>query len=279
MTISNCTTKLLSIMFLVTRIAIEAAEKAKKILFTRQGLIKQMWIKHGKNMTHADIVTTDDIRCEKVICDTIMQAFPDHGILSEETKNQTDPKKYTHLWIIDPIDGTIAYTAGLPFYSVSIAYVVDGKLHSCALYLSATNEILWAETGRGAYIEKQRLAVKDTTWFNAIIALDSGTTYRTQALTKIAPMLAKDIRFLQITPGEASNLGYVAKGLLQGLICIFPDVWDYAAGMLLVQEAGGIISDLYGKPYNLFSKTGHVAASPAVHKKIVSFTQLFIPES
>ena len=131
------------------------------------------------------------------------------------------------------------------------------------------------ETGKGAYIGTKQIRVKDLPWKKSVIALDPGHMWRKKAMTIIAPPLSNGIRFLQITSGEASNLGLVARGNIQGLVCVKPDVWDYAAGIHLVKEAGGIVSDLKGKPYKMFSMKGHVVAAPSVHKEILRYTKLF----
>lgn len=256
-----------------TKIAIEAAEKAGKLLTQ---LVRQKQRERVKEQEFPmDIVTDSDIQSEKLITNIIHRHFSSHGILSEETNKHVYPKKHKHLWIIDPIDGTIAFASGLPFYSVSIAYCIAGELISSALYLASTKEVLWAETGKGAFIKTKQIKVKDLPWKKSVIALDPGNMWRKKALTIIAPPLSNGIRFLQITSGEAGNLGLLARGNIQGLVCVKPDVWDYAAGIHLVKEAGGVISDLKGKPYKMFSTLGHVAAAPTVHKEILRYTKLF----
>jgi myo-inositol-1(or 4)-monophosphatase len=258
---------------IATKVAIEAAGKAGKLL---SGLVKKRQDERIKRAAFPmDIVTESDIKSEKLIINTIRKYFPNHAILSEESSPNIDPDKQDHLWIIDPLDGTIAFAAGLPFYSVSIAYAFNKKIISSALFLASTNEVLWAETGKGAFIKKRKIKINDLSLEKSVIAFDPGNTWRQRAMTIIAPNLCQGIRFMQITPGEAGNLGLVARGNLQGLICVKPNVWDYAAGIHLVQEAGGVISDLKGKPYKLFSTLGHVVATPSVHKKIIKSTKTF----
>lgn len=254
-----------------TKAAVELAEEAGELL-TR--LVHRKQHERIKETEFPmDIVTDSDVQTERLITRAINRRFPNHGILSEETNTQVNPKEYRHLWIIDPIDGTIAFASGLPFYSVSISYFVDQEPVSSALYLASTQEVLWAQTGKGAYIGRRRLHVHDKPVEGCVVAFDASFRKRKIAMYKLAPAMSLGIRFLQMTSGEAGNLGLVARGNLQGLVCVYPDIWDYAAGLHLVAEAGGIITDFRGKPYHMFTSAGHVAATKSVHPHIVEQTQ------
>lgn len=257
-------------MYQTTKVAIEAETQAAKLLERLVRKKQQETVKEAG--MHADIVTGSDVLSEKLIISLIQKSFPSHGILSEETSKYTDPKKHKHLWIIDPIDGTIAFAAGLPFWSISISYFVDQEPVSSALYLASTREVLWAETGKGAFVGKRQLSVRDLPWEKSVIALDQGIRTRQINMEKIAPNLS-GCRSLVMTPGEAGNLGLVARGNLQGLLCSHPSIWDYAAGIHLVKEAGGVVTDYAGNPYQWFSRSGHVAATPKTHPYIIEQTQ------
>lgn len=254
-----------------TGIAIMAAEQAGALLK------KAIGRRHRESVKVAglppDIVTESDLSSENLIVKIIRGHYPDHGILSEETSPALDYKRYKHLWIVDPLDGTIAFASGLPFYSVSIAYCVDRKLVSSALYMASADKVLWAETGKGAYEDKRRLRCKDAPWKKCVIALDPGNRKRKIAMAKIAPKLSEGIRFLHMTSGEAGNLGLVARGNLQGVVGTTSRVWDYAAGIHLIGEAGGKVTDFSGKTYDLFSGAGHVAASRKVISNIIGITK------
>lgn len=255
-----------SCMDKTTIIAIESANKAGKLL---ERLVSEKQKERIKEVgVSADIVTQSDLLSEKLIIDLIHKNFPSHGILSEETSSDVDPKKHKHLWIVDPIDGTIAFAAGLPFWSVSISYFINQEPVSSALYLVSTKEVLWAETGKGAFVENRQLHVRDLPWEKSVIALDQGIRTRTINMTKLAPNLS-GCRSLVMTPGEAGNLGLVARGNLQGLICSHPNIYDCAAGIHLVKEAGGIVTNYVGNPYPWFTRSGHVAAAPTAHHHII----------
>ena len=257
-------------MYKETKIAISAAKSAGRLL-------KKELVKRQKESFKAggfqDIVTSADFLAENIIKTIIHHNFPHHAILSEETSADIiNLHESKHLWIVDPLDGTIAFAAGLPFYSVSVAYLMDQQVVSSALYLAATDEVLWAQTGGGAFNGTTQIKVTDLPWKKCVIAFDPGNIWREKALTMIAAPLSSGVRFLQISSGEAGNLGLVARGSIQGLVCVKPDVWDYAAGIHLVKEAGGVVSDLKGKPYKMFSTKGHVAATPTAHKEIIRYT-------
>jgi len=254
-----------------TNVAIEAASTAGNLL--KRLALKTQHARIKDKGAPANIVTESDLEIENLIKDIIHKNFPDHAILSEETASNVDPQKHAHLWIIDPIDGTVAFAAGLPFYSVSISYFYHQEPISSALYLASTNEILWAETGVGAYVGKRRLFVKDLPWEKCVIALDQGIRSRKINMEKLAPDLSFGIRTLVMTPGEANNLGLVARGNLQGLLCSRPHIWDYAAGIHLVREAGGTVTDYVGAPYPWFSNSGHIAATKTALPHILEYTQ------
>ncbi len=257
-------------MYQTTKVAIKAAEEAEKLLAR---LVTQTQTERVKEIgVPADIVTKSDVIAEKLIIDLVHKTFPNHGILSEETSKDTNPQMHKHLWIIDPIDGTIAFAAGLPFWSVSISYFVDQEPVSSALYLASTKEVLWAETGKGAFVGSRQLHVRNLPWEKSVISLDQGIRTRTINMTKLAPNLS-GCRSLVMTPGEAGNLGLVARGNLQGLLCSHPNTYDCAAGIHLVKEAGGIVTDYAGNPYPWFTRAGHVAASPTAHPHIIEHTQ------
>lgn len=260
-------------MKISTRVAIRAARVAGAFLKKRIVLPKKESYKYTD--TGVDLVTDADTGSEHLIKKIISISFPDHAILSEETRRSFNPQKQSNLWIVDPLDGTIAFASGLPFYSVSICYVKNGHPVSSALYVASYNKVFWAEKGIGAFQGRVPMRVRDLAWEQSVIALDPGNARRKDALLSLAPSLSEHIRFLQITPGESGNLGLVALGRIQGLISVFPDIWDYAAGIHIAQEAGAVTSDLQGNPYSLFSDTGHVVSTPQIHKRIIEHTKGF----
>ncbi len=254
-----------------TQVATEAASQTGKYLASAIRRPHRETVK--EEGVHPDIVTEVDIRSEKLIIQIIHRSFPADAILSEETSPTIDPKKHARLWIVDPIDGTISFAAGLPFYTVSVAYAVDGEVVSGALYMADTKEILWAEKGKGAFAGKKPIRVKDLPWEKSIIGFDQSIRKRKLAMFKLAPPLSLEVRFLHMSAGEAYMLGQVAKGNFQGMLAIYPSVWDFAAGIHIIREAGGVVTDFLGRDYPLFTESGHIACAPKVLPHVLKHTR------
>lgn len=250
-------------------VAIEAATQAGKLLSRS---VNESHTEKTKGHS-ADIVTEADIASNNLIARIIHRSFPDHAILSEETSDVTDPKKHKHLWIVDPIDGTISFASGLPFYTVSVAYAFRGKVVSAALFMADTQDVLWAQKGKGAFSGKKPIHVKNLSWEKCVIGFDQSIRKRKIAMTKLAPPLSLEVRFLQMTAGQAYMLGLVAKGNLQGMVAVYPSVWDFAAGIHIVREAGGVVTDFLGRDYPLFTESGHIACAPSVLPHILKHTR------
>lgn len=217
--------------------------------------------------------TESDHIAEERITNVILRSYPTHAILSEETSSKVNWKREKHLWVVDPIDGTKGFAAGLLTYSVSVSYLYEHELVSSALYLASTDEILWTETRKGAYIGRKQLHVDDRSVKRAMLALDPSNKKREIAMRQLAPDLSLGVRFLQMTSGGAGPLGLIARGNLQGLVFVYPSIWDYSAGVHLVMEAGGLITDFQGKPYQLFSRAGIVACTKSVQPYILRRTR------
>lgn len=252
-----------------TAVAIEAARKAGALL--SREVHKPQTEKIKSHL--ADIVTEADIRSNELITRIIHQNFPDHSILSEETALTFNPKKARRLWIVDPIDGTISFAAKLPFYTVSIAYCLNGEVVSSALFMADTGEVLWAEKGGGAFADKKPIHVRDLPWEKSVIGFDYSIRKRKVAMTKLGPPLASEIRWLHSSAGSAYMLGQVAKGGLQGVLVVYPSVWDFAAGVHIVREAGGVVTDFLGRDYPLFTESGHIAATKSALPHVLKHTK------
>lgn len=254
-----------------TLVAIEAVTKAGKFL-SRKVLEKQTERIKERNIP-ADIVTESDLSTEKLILDIIHKNFPTHAILSEETSKNTNPTKHKNLWIVDPIDGTISFAAGLPYYTVSVAYAREGVVISSALFMAQTNEVLWGQTGKGAFSGNTKLHIKNLPWEKSIIGFDPGIRKRKIAMEKLAPRLSSGIRWLFSSAGSAYMLGLVAKGNFQGMVSVFTSPWDYAAGVHIIRESGGVVTDFLGREFPQFTESGYVACAPNILPSILKHTK------
>ncbi len=258
-------------MNVTTKIAIEAVEGAVALL--KRNIDRRHNETRKRGGTFHAVNTECDYLSEEIITKKILRAYPGHIILSEETSSSVNYINEKNLWVVDPIDGTKGFAAGLLTYSVSLSYLYGQQLVSSALYLASTNEILWAETGKGAYIGMRRLHVDDRPAKRAMLALDPSNKKREVAMRELAPDLSLGVRFLQMTSGGAGPLGLIARGNLQGLVFAYPSIWDYSAGVHLVLEAGGLVTDFQGKPYQLFSRAGIVACTRSVQPYILRYTK------
>ncbi|MDJ1114779.1 inositol monophosphatase family protein [Microbacterium dauci] len=219
----------------------------------------------------ADIVTEADREVETLIRARLDEARPDDGFLGEESGAERGTSGIT--WVVDPIDGTVNYAYGMPHYAVSIA-AVEGEPEPSAwswlvgvVHNPAVGETFTATRGEGAFLDGQRIAVSEVGAAGALLATGFGYDPATHAgdlarLARVMP-LARDIR----RAGAASlDLAYVAAGRLDGYFERGLHPWDHAAGALLVEEAGGVVSGLPGgRPGRAMT----VAASVSLHARLL----------
>jgi myo-inositol-1(or 4)-monophosphatase len=207
-----------------------------------------------------DLVTATDRKVEAFIVSQIATRFPDHGVWGEETgRNQTQSE---FLWIIDPIDGTTSFFHGQPYYAVSIALEKAGETILGAVLAPALGQLFYAEKDRGAYLNDQPIRVSaaamlaDAVMATGFACLRAGHTKNNLThFNRIVPQL-RDIRRCG---SAALDLCYVACGKLDGFWELNLNRYDVAAGVLLVTEAGGIVSDFAGG--SQFPHQGIVAAN------------------
>ena len=216
-----------------------------------------------------DLVTEADLMSEKAVINTICHHFPDDYILSEEAGEQGE--KSDRMWIIDPLDGTTNFAHSFPFFCVSIALQVENKVVVGVVYNPCLDEFFEAERGSGAFLNKNAIRVS-----GQISLKDSliGTGFPYDVYEKPEPVLENLKRMIVNVQGvrragaAAIDLCYVAAGRLDGFWEQGLKPWDTAAGSLIVEEAGGDISDYAGNPYNPFLKT-ILASSPGIHSKML----------
>ena len=247
-------------------IAVKAARRAGAIINRASQDIGTLTIK-SKN--YNDFVSEVDVAAERVIIDTLKDAYPDHGFLGEESgssENQSD-----FIWIIDPLDGTTNFLHNFPQYCVSIALQHKGEITQAVIYEPNRNDLYTATKGRGAFLNDKRIRVSKCDKLQQSLI---GTGFPFRDFKHLDTYLAMFKSMLQKTsgirrPGSAAlDLAYVANGSLDAFWEIGLSSWDIAAGALLVQEAGGIISNLNGKEGWL--ESGNIlAASPKIYDAMV----------
>ncbi len=210
--------------------------------------------------TSRDLVTAADVAAQGLIVEMIGGAFPDDEIVAEEGLLDVPKSGY---WVVDPLDGTVNFSRGLPLYGVSIAYVDgNGHLRVGAIHLPVFDELYWASAGGGAYLNGRRITVSETVDLNrALVNIsdfntgpdDENEGYNELKVEAIRRVHGRCMRTKNLS-SAAVELAWVAAGRLDAYLMVFCQFWDAAAGSLLIREAGGKVSDLSGKPLGADSK-------------------------
>ncbi len=249
--------------------AVEAAKLGGKVLMENFGKLQSGDVKEKK--AH-DFVTFVDMESERVIKDYLMDKFPEHQFLAEETGGSPITDEPT--WIIDPLDGTKNYIHAFPHFAISIALSVEQKLSVGVIYDPYKDDLFWAIRGEGAYRNGSPIhAASGVDVDYALVA--TGFPFRARDILDTY-LRAFQLIFLKVAgirrAGSAAlDLAYVAGGIFQGFFEYGLSPWDIAAGSLIVQEAGGKVSDFMGS--DLYILTGNtVAGTPKIHEFIVSIT-------
>ncbi len=244
-----------------TQISIKAAKEAGKILMKYYGKVKKIVEKSPNNY-----VTEADLESEKIIIGLIKKNFPAHQIISEEAGsiNRSD-----HVWYVDPLDGTHNYIHKIPFFGVSIAYSYKGEVKAGVIYCPYVDELYVAEKGKGAFCNGKKIEVSKKDRVKDVIvifdaSLHKDKEYKFNLLRKFVDSCFK----VRILGAAVYNCISVAIGGAEAYIELSTNPWDIAAGLLIVQEAGGKVTDLEGDEWKPDIKE-FIATNGIVHKKIL----------
>ena len=231
-------------------IMIRAAEKASKILIRDFGEIEKLQVsKKGPN----DFVTNSDFKTEKIIIEELLKAKPHYSVISEEHGIKKN-KDENNTWIIDPIDGTINFLHGIPHFAISIALKSDNEIISGLIFDPIKDEMFYAEKNNGAYFNNQRVRVSKKIEISECLFVTGG---------KIKNEPTVPYR----KSGCASlDMAYVASGRYDGYFQNDLNLWDIAAGIVLVKEAGGVINEI---DLNRYKNIKVIASSIDIHGKLL----------
>ena len=243
-----------------------AAQKAAKGLRRDFGEVEQLQVSHKGP---SDFVSAADIKAEKVLRAELAKARPRFGFLMEEG-GEVKGEDGHHRWIIDPIDGTTNFLHGIPHFAISIGLEMDGDIIAGLIFNPITDEMFYAEKGKGAFLNDKRLRVSSrNNLLDSVIA--TGIPFHGRPGHK--PFLKQLERVMGGVAGirrmgaASLDLAYVAAGRCDGFWEIGLQPWDIAAGIILVREAGGYITEIDGGKNALY--TGNVlAANPKLHKQL-----------
>jgi len=234
-------------------------------------LLKKKFNKTHKIQYKGDInlVTEADKMSENLIIKSIRREFPDHGILSEESPAVAGSGKMR--WIVDPLDGTTNYAHGYPVFCVSIALENDGKVVLGVIYDPMREELFSTVRGKGVYLNGKNLSVSSIRDISRSL-LATGFPYdiresRENNLDYFSRM-AVNVQAIRRAGAAALDLAYLAAGRFDGFWELKLKPWDTAAGCLMVEEAGGSVSDLAGKPWNI-SSPSVLASNGLIHSKMI----------
>ena len=229
---------------------IKACEKASKILIRDFGEIEKLQVsKKGP----ADFVTNSDLKAEKIIIEELKKAKPNYSILSEENGIENNKDKI-NTWIIDPIDGTVNFLHGIPHFAISIALKSNDEIISGLIFDPIKNEMFYAEKNNGAYFNNHRIRVSKKNDIN-------------NCLFVIGGKIKKEPNLPYRKSGCAAlDMAYVASGRYDGYFQHDLNLWDIAAGIILVKEAGGILNEI---DLSVNENIKIIASTPDINSKLL----------
>ena len=207
---------------------IKACEKASKILIRDFGEIEKLQVSKKGPL---DFVTNSDLKAEKIIIEELKKARPNYSIISEENGIENNKDK-NNTWIIDPIDGTVNFLHGVPHFAISIALKSNEKIVSGLIFDPIKNEMFFAEKENGAFFNNHRIKVSKKSELDDCLFVTGG-------------LIGKELNLSYRKSGCAAlDMAYVASGRYDGYFQHNLSLWDIAAGIILVKEAGGVINEI-----------------------------------
>jgi myo-inositol-1(or 4)-monophosphatase len=244
-----------------------AAQKAARAMKRDFGEVEQLQV---SRKGPGDFVSAADLKAEKVLRTELLKARPRFGFLLEEGGEVAGEDTH-HRWIIDPIDGTTNFLHGIPHFAISIGLEMDGEIIAGLVYNPATEEMFYAEKGKGAFLNDRRLRVSARSNLTESV-IGTGIPFHGRPGHK--PFLKQMERVMAEVAGirrmgtASLDLAYVAAGRFEGFWETGLKPWDIAAGILLVREAGGYVTELNGGK-NMLGTGNVVAANPKLHKQLL----------
>ncbi len=252
----------------LTLIGIDAALQAGNLLRKGYGSHLSIQSKEGKH----NLVTEYDYLSEKSIIDFLKSHHPSSRFLAEES-GQAGDLSSSVLWIIDPLDGTVNFAHQIPEFSISIAAYKDNGLVAGIIYQPLTNELFVAEKGTGAFLNGNPIRVSNTKLLDESLIV-SEFPYNLadnphRSIEQLDSVLRRGISTRRLGT-EALELAYVAAGRFDALFEAGLNAWDRSAGILLIEEAGGKISDWKGRRFDLFESQTLLATNGHIHQPLLS---------
>ena len=230
---------------------IKACEKASKILIRDFGEIEKLQVSKKGPL---DFVTNSDLKAEKIIIEELKKARPNYSIISEENGIENNKDK-NNTWIIDPIDGTVNFLHGIPHFAISVALRSNENIVSGLIFDPIKNEMFFAEKENGAFFNNHRIKVSKKNELEDCLFVTGG-------------LIEKELDLSYRKSGCAAlDMAYVAAGRYDGFFQYDLNLWDIAAGIILVQEAGGIINEI---DLSSNKKIKIIASSANINSKLLT---------
>ena len=232
-------------------VMIKACEKASKILIRDFGEIEKLQVSKKGPL---DFVTNSDLKAEKIIIEELKKARPNYSIISEENGIENNKDK-NNTWIIDPIDGTVNFLHGIPHFAISVALRSNENIVSGLIFDPIKNEMFFAEKENGAFFNNHRIKVSKKNELEDCLFVTGG-------------LIEKELDLSYRKSGCAAlDMAYVAAGRYDGFFQYDLNLWDIAAGIILVQEAGGIINEI---DLSSNKKIKIIASSANINSKLLT---------
>mgnify|MGYP000966293703 FL=1 len=237
-------------------IMIKAAEKASKALIRDFGELEKLQVSI-KGPT--DFVSNADLKAEKIIIEELKKARPHYSIISEEDGSESNKDK-NNTWIIDPIDGTTNFLHGIPHFAISIALKSNDEIISGVIYDPIKDEMFYAEKDNGAFFNNQRIRVSKKRELNSCLFATGGTSNKEMNLS------------IRKSGSAALDIAYVAAGRFDGYFQNDVNLWDIAAGVIILNEAGGMINKInLSQNKNIQIKASSVEINDKMLEKLKNF--------
>jgi myo-inositol-1(or 4)-monophosphatase len=251
------------------KVAVGAAREAGMLA---KGMLDRI---EAVEKTRNNLVTRADFAAEESIISTIQKHFPTHSFLAEERHDTTAGDK-ENLWVIDPLDGTNNYAHGIPHFCISIAYAEKGDVMDGVVFDPMRNECFTATKGGGAFLNGKRIGVTSCERLDHSIiatgfAYDRGHVME-KTLKAIHGLFTSNIRGIRRSGSAALDMSWVACGRFDGYFEYLLSAWDFAAGMLIVREAGGVCDDRSGNPLDL-TGTSVAVSNGRIHRELMDIVR------
>lgn len=219
-----------------------------------------------------DVVTKADLLSEQIIMTAIRKKYPDHGIISEEHGRLNDGAEY--IWVIDPIDGTLNYSRGVPMFGVMIGLVRNAEVVLSVINHPATGELFFAKSGGGAFVNGKRIHCSKARDLNTAVGVGSSSLHKRNAqfLTNLLRATRGSESIIGSFLSMASNACYTAAGRRDWMTSLSGSIWDYVPAYLILKESGCKVTDTKGKPWK-FGTLEMVAANPQLHRQLLKLTK------